>query len=128
MTTANYLVTVMVALLSGTGGWGTLQFLLNRSGRKAEAARLQAEAEKLASSRAVLLADAQAMAQRTALDSANAAYGQVRQECADCRAELRLVRGATEALIDAIEEIAVELSDGGKVRLRQAVRVARQAL
>jgi DNA repair ATPase RecN len=120
------LVTVFVAIAGSTGFWGVLQLFINRKGRKADAAKQVADNEH---TRNLLLADAQAIAQKTALDSAERSYQQVRRECGECRTELRQMREATETLIVAIEEFAlVDLGPEGKVRLREAIRVARHAM
>lgn len=125
----DYLVTILVAVISALGTGGGLQLIFNRSGRKAEAGRQVAAREMEQVSRSLLLADAQAVAQKTALDSANAAYQQVRTECSECRAELVAVREAVEVLIGAIEEVAYpELTAGARTRLREAIRLARRAL
>ena len=122
----DFMVTVAVALVSGTGGWGLLQFILNRRGRKAEAGRQEAEAEtarealaKAQADRANLLAEAQATAQRTALDSANERYGQLKSDWEECRAGLKEAREAQRegrkvmaALISAIDALVAQLKPG----------------
>jgi hypothetical protein len=121
------IVTVFVAIAGSTGFWGALQLVINRKGRKADAAKAVAVEER---TRATLLADAQAVAQKTALDSAERSYLQVRRECKECRTELRQMREAAETLIIAIEEFAFadRRDEDGSLRLREAIRVARHAM
>lgn len=109
MTYIDYLVTIIVALISSSGFFGLVQTLTNRRGRKAVAARDEAEAEKArldkkkaAVDRASMLVDAQALAQATALNSADMAYSRVANECAACREELGELRVVTEVLLTAI--------------------------
>jgi molecular chaperone GrpE (heat shock protein) len=118
MDNVNVVMTVVVALVSGTGGWSILQFILNRTGRKAEIARQHAETEKIkedveANNRKVLAA-AQIAAQQAALESSRERYSQLRndydesrREFAELRDSSRLqfndLRSATEELIDIME-------------------------
>ena len=60
MTSAESIVTILVAIASSGGLWGTLQLWMNRNGRKAEAAKAQSEVEKSNITRAQMLAEAQA--------------------------------------------------------------------
>lgn len=139
--TISYVVTVLIALVSGTGGWGALQFIFNRTGRKAEAARLMAQTEqsKLETQegearRQSMLADLQARAQQIAIESAANAYERVTRECDECRKEVREMRRSTESLINLVEEVIPHLSslegipDDYPVRLRLAIRIARDSL
>lgn len=139
--TVSYIVTVIIALVSGTGGWSALQFIINRTGRKAEAARLQAQTEQTKVNtqeteinRQKMLSDMQARAQQIAIESAANAYERVTRECDECRQELKGIRRSTEALITLIEEVIPSLAtleDLPKdypVRLRLAIRIARDSL
>lgn len=47
MTAMNMLITVALALIASAGFWATMQLIITRKGRTAEAARQSAEAEKL---------------------------------------------------------------------------------
>lgn len=107
----NYLVTFVVALVSGTGGWSVLQMIINRKGRKAEAARLTAQTEQAhletqqaEAKRQQILSDLQARAQQIAIESASNAYERVTAECDACRAELKDLRRATETLVRLVED------------------------
>jgi uncharacterized protein YecA (UPF0149 family) len=135
--TANYLVTIIVAIVSGTGGWSVLQFVLNRTGRKAEAARLTAQieqnkidSEEADHKRRLILSDFQARAQQIAVESATSAYERVQAECESCRDELREMRRAAESLIRAVEDIVFELTltETDLYRLRTAISIARDSL
>jgi hypothetical protein len=120
MSNVNVAVTIIVALVSGTGGWGVLQFILTRTGRKAEIARQLAEAEKAtqegervkletAAHESDLLQRAQVIAQRTALDSAAKRYRELREDYEEQRRSLRALRSATETLIDVVDSIAARM-------------------
>lgn len=135
--TANYLVTIGLALASGTGGWSVLQFILNRTGRKAEAARLVAQVEQSRSDveesearRRQILNEFQVKAQEIAVQSATAAYERVQGEAEGCRHELRDLRRATETLIRAVEDVVFHLviSETDTHRLRVAISMARDSL
>ncbi len=144
-----YLVTVMVALVSGTGGWSLLQFIFNRRGRKAEAARLTAQTEQARSDaqeaeakRLSILSDLQNRAQQIAIESAANAYERVAKECDNCRNELRAcqlelksLRRATETLIRLAEDAfpyviaaAAQLPPDYENRLRLSIQMARDNL
>ena len=88
-------LTILIAIVSSGGLWAFLQFVV---GRHADAARLKTD-------RAALLADAQAVAQKTALDSADRALNQVTRRLDVCLREVHQLRGAAEALIDAFETL-----------------------
>lgn len=94
MTSAESIVTVLVAILGSGGLWTTLQQFKDRNTRKQEqraaAARESAEQERASVTKAQMLAEAQALAQKTALDSAHTAYESVRDQCDAC--QLRLTR------------------------------------
>lgn len=140
MNTINPLVTILAAIVSSTGVWGFLQFIM---GRRNEAARMEAQKEKDKQQkekdevdRSTLLAAAQQTAQRTALESAHHAYEQVSGRCDKCMVELRLERherakdrARLDALLDAVVEIVPLLPADSEstVSLRAAIRTARQA-
>lgn len=119
------LITVVVALLSSGGLWTFLQFVV---GRRAEAARREAEKQDRNDERKVLLADAQAVAQQTALDSAGRALALVNQRCDTCFDELHALRGAAENLIDSIEVFVADESPANRRSVRAMIRALRQVL
>lgn len=122
MSSAESLVTILVAVAGSGGLWGTLQLLLNRHGRKAEAARAQSEVEQANITKAQMLAEAQALAQKTALDSAHEAYQSVKEQCDACARRL----ASTEERLHATEERmhTAEERDRNKDRvLRTIIRV-----
>lgn len=138
----NLVVTVLVALVSGTGGWGVLQFVLNRTGRKAEIARQEAETERLkeetARDKAAMLSEVQITAQTAALESADRRYRGLEQDYTDQRKSLNELRSATLTLIDTVdalvrrmhakeenEEIVVNLSSAEFLAIRAALAEAR---
>lgn len=130
------LVAGIVAFVTGTGGTAVLQWFLNRSGRKAEAARQKAVEEKeiadrqtAARDKAVMLAEAQALAQRTALDSAHQAYEEVEKRCDRCIESLGSVRTALEAVLNAVDVMLQHPDDVQAVSdMRIAMRAARRTL
>jgi uncharacterized protein HemX len=105
----NLVVTVLVALISGTGGWGVLQFVLNRTGRKAEIARQEAETERVkeetARDKSQLLSEVQITAQTTALESADRRYKGLEQDYTDQRKMLNELRTATWTLIETVDSL-----------------------
>jgi uncharacterized protein HemX len=105
----NYALTVILALASGTGGWSLLQFVLTRTGRKAEMARHQAETERIQreaeNNRQSILSAAQITAQKAALDSSEQRYKELRQDYDSTRFVLKELRIATEALIDVMDTV-----------------------
>lgn len=129
MNSAESLVTVLVAVVGSGGLWGTLQLLLNRHGRRAEAAAAQSAIEQANVTKAQMLAEAQALAQKTALDSAHEAYQSVKEQCDACqkrlaRAEERLQR--SEQRMQISEQRLAESDDRARksqAALRAIVRV-----
>lgn len=138
----SYAVTVAVALVSGTGGWSALQFIINRKGRTAEAARLTAQTEQAyletqqaEAKRQQILADLQARAQQIAIESAANAYERVTKECDNCRAELKDLRRATETLVRLVENalpflllVDKVVPDDFEARVRVAISMVRDNL
>jgi uncharacterized protein HemX len=112
----NVAVTILVALVSGTGGWGILQFVLTRTGRKAEIARKHAETERLqiesakaredteANNRKILAA-AQIAAQQAALESSDRRYAELKSDYEHTRIRMGDLRSATEELVEVIEQL-----------------------
>jgi uncharacterized protein HemX len=138
----NLVVTVLVALVSGTGGWGVLQFVLNRTGRKAEIARQEAETERIQEEtqrdKAAMLTEVQITAQTVALESADRRYKGLEQDHQDQRKVLNELRTATWTLIEIVdslmrkmhsvedsEEVRIQISSGDFLALRAALSEAR---
>lgn len=116
------LVAAGVTFFFGTVGGAVVNWLFNRTGRKAEIARRKAEEEKNEDERLKrerereeLLAEARSRAQQAALDSANAALVSVRTQCDDCTS--RLTR--TEERMHAAEERERKI----QAALRTVIRV-----
>lgn len=142
-TTINLIAAAVIAFVSGTGGWATLQLIINRRGRKAEAARTQAEAEKnreeskrIDAERRKALQEIQSDAQKLALESSREAVSRISEDLGSCRRDLTETRSelvhnqhATEGLIDAFEAY-LEAEDSVEARrvARLAIRQARRAL
>lgn len=124
MTSVESLVTVLVAIAGSGGLWGTVQLILNRHGRRAEAAKAQAEVEQQNLTKAQMLAEAQALAQKTALDSAHEAYQSVKEQCDACSRRLAL---AEESLKSSerrqlLAEERLQLSEERGRRFQTALR------
>ena len=119
------IVTVVVAVVSSGGLWTFMQFVV---GRKSEAARQQAEQENRKSERATMLADAQAVAQQTALDSASKALSQVSERCDKCLDELGELRNAAESMIDTLEAFLDDDNAQTRLAVRSAIREMRRAI
>lgn len=109
---ANYLVTVVVAMVGGGGGYGTLQLFTGRTGRKAESGRIVAETEKLReeskklrTDREALIADVQREAYAAAKQTYEERYQFISDDYGKCRDGLNELRLATESVIDAFDVI-----------------------
>ncbi len=127
------LVTIMVAVAGSGGLWGTLQLILNRQGRRAEAAKAQAIADKSIVTRAQLLAQAQALAQKTALDSAHEAYESVRAQCDACtkrlavtESRLRRAEEREDTIMEVLRTLVLVLDAADPTGIDAAVAAARK--
>ena len=148
MSTASPWATIVLAVLSSGSIWGFLQFLLSRRTRKQQhlkdtealnqAKRVARDAEE---QRVELLAEAQATAQRTALESAAERFDALDEDFRACREGLREVRGVAFLLVDAInvilgrvqaargtDEYTAVLTAGDVEKARFALDQARQRL
>ena len=119
--------TIITAFFSSTGAWGILQYVLSRRQRKEEKAKLAREESKLEEKdrqdqerrdreRVSLLAESQALSQRTALESANARYTDLHSDYVTCRDGLRDLREATSLLLFVFDNFLGRLqpTDGGE--------------
>jgi hypothetical protein len=102
-------VTIVLALVSSGGLWGLLQFLLSRRTRKHQEEKdtaalklAQREARDAEEQRVELLAEAQATAQRTALESAAERFASLDEDFRECRLGLREVRSVSFLLVDTM--------------------------
>jgi hypothetical protein len=112
MSNASPWATIVLAILSSGSIWGFLQFVLSRRTRKQQhlkdaealnqARRVARDAEE---QRVELLAEAQATAQRTALESAAERFDSLDKDYRECREGLREVRGVAFLLVDAMNVI-----------------------
>jgi hypothetical protein len=91
---------LLFALLTGTSGWGMVQWFLDRRIRKTKAEESKANHLKL-------LSEVQATAQTVALESANERYSGLHTDYKACHDGLVHLRGATEKLITAIDELVM---------------------
>lgn len=128
----NQIVISAATISSGPAFWGLIQWLRNRRGDKALAAREQQAQEKAKVKaeidKADLLAEAQRTAQQTALDSANSVIERVEKDCQNCRDELHGLRDIMGKLIDAIEALMDEDTATTRADARATIRLARRAM
>lgn len=124
---------VMIAVFSSTGAWGMLQWILDRRRLVRDDVKHQKETEDRALADNRLLAEAQSTAQRTALESANARYGDLHKDYEACRDGLRELRRATALVIVAFEGVLTRArpgEDGSMIIVVQAAELeaARRAV
>lgn len=131
-TWVNLFAAAVVAAVSGTGGWATLQFILNRRGRKAEAARVEAEAETKRTETKRLRQDMAQAAQDAAVKTWSGTVERLEHDLSSCRGDLttesvahRHTRDALESLIDAFEAY-IEQEDVRAARV--SIRAARAVI
>jgi hypothetical protein len=126
------LITAFATIAGGTGFWGFVQWARERKGAKAKAAKEQQADEKANQQaeidRQKLLADAQAIAQTTALNSADVAFRQVSKRCDECLEELHGLRDITGRLVDAVEALMQQDTPESRAQARAAIRLARNAM
>jgi acetyl-CoA carboxylase carboxyltransferase component len=123
--THEFLAAIVTSLVSSTGGWGILQFFLARKQDKREKVRdKQAE-------------DSQTWYRQSKhhYETAVSETVQAKQECADCRKELRDTRNVIYALLEDLEDQIIPMlglpgADLVATRraMREAVHKAREAL
>lgn len=125
----NLLVLIITGLVSGTGGWATLQLVINRRGAKAEAARTEAAAEtereeaaKRKAEKHQLIVDTQRIAQNTATEALNHSLERVNTDLDRCLERAAKVTLVVEDLIDAI--VAVYEDENNPVPMPPGVRAA----
>ena len=120
-----FLNTVLASILSSTGLWGAIQLLLTRRQRREENEKkklAEQKAELLESERREsreqerreMLAEAQATAQVTALNSAKERYEGLQADYQACRTDLDELRDATWGLVGIIESLLIRLQPHGE--------------
>lgn len=143
----NFLSVAVIALVSGTGGWATLQLIINRRGRKAEAGRLEAETEarkmdaaKTEAERLALLAEVERKAYAAAEASADKRYATLERDYERCAAELFELRNVIEPVLDAIDvimtgiqpsigdDVTITVTKADIITVRGSLRTARRHL
>jgi hypothetical protein len=114
--TASYIVTILIAITSSGG----LQYFLTRRQRKEQERKddIQEkkdrdEVEQRAVDRRELLAEAQATAQRAALESAATRYKELEDDYKACRGGLVNLSQATGLLVGIVERIMNRLRPNG---------------
>lgn len=118
--TTTFLVTILASLLTSSALWGGIQFWLTRRQRRAEQRKIDDETqrnseldqirrERAEDDRRALLAEAQATAQRTALESAEARYQDLKTDYTAARNTLSSIREATWTLISLFETILARM-------------------
>jgi uncharacterized protein HemX len=128
----NQIVVAAITIASGPVFWGFVQWVMSRKGEKAKAAREQrAEEERTKQAevdKAKLLADAQAVAQTTALASADKALATVTKQCDKCLEELHGLREIVGSMIDATEALMAQDTPQVRADVRATIRLARRAM
>lgn len=120
-TTASYVVTVAIAIISGGG----LNWILTYRQRKKIEAQDERDRKKREEKEKTdrrendrreteLLAEAQAVSQRTALASEAKRYGTLEKDYQACRNGLEKLSQATSSMIDAFEKIMIRLHPHGE--------------
>ena len=137
--TASEVVVLVVTFAGSQVMWGLIAWVKNRKGEKAKAAREQKADEdaedKAKRDRKILLAESQAIAQDTALKSANTAVAGLERRCDKCFAELKEtreelhgLRDITGTLIDVLEALMDEDTPVTRADARATIRLARRAM
>jgi hypothetical protein len=143
----NYLAAAIIALVSGTGGWATLQLVINRRGRKAEAGRLEAETEakkkeaaKTEAERLALLSEVERKAYAAAEMSADKRYSTLERDYDRCTVALNELRNVIEPVLDAIDvimagiqpsigdDVTITVTKADIITVRGSLRTARRHL
>lgn len=122
----SFLEVIIVGLITGPGGWGLYQHVLTRKKRREDdvkqkdADKQQAEKERKAQLEAErrenrLLAEAQEVAQRTALDSNAKTIRGLEDDCKRCREGLSSLSDATSSLVYLFDAFLARLrpNNGG---------------
>jgi len=150
----NTIGAIIIGIVTSGGLWTTLQFLLNWSGRKAEASRLKAaeekdreDAHKAEAERLAFIQDVERTAYDRAVQAADERVKDTEKHCLDCETEvqglrlqleqqktvyeqrIRRLEDSNYALVDAALEIVPLLDADAEhtLALRNAIREARQA-
>lgn len=115
-----FINTVLASILSSTGLWGAVQLLLTRRQRREDKEKEKIEAKKAEQQeqerresreqeRREMLAEAQATAQVTALNSAKERYEGLQADYQACRTDLDELREATWGMLSIVEALLVRL-------------------
>lgn len=112
MSVPNMLLTVLMALIASAGFWGCVQLLLTRKGRIAEAARVQADAEKLKqdavtgeTTRRKLIDEIQEAALRTA----DSRYAHLRDDYDELKDGNKQSRIVIVTLVDVLDSLVFKM-------------------
>ena len=120
-----FLITVFTSVFGSSGLWLMVQFFLTRRHRELEARRTEVETKRQQEwddlrrtreeqDRRALLAEAQATAQQTALESADSRYKDLRADYTTNKEELTAIRSATWTLASVLEMILVRMKPNGE--------------
>lgn len=100
---------VVAAVLSSGVLWGVLQTFINRHERKTRRRQGELDREQKEIDRSDLLAEAQSISQRTALESANIRYKNMETDYIACRRGLGEIRDAAALIIDVFDNVMMKL-------------------
>lgn len=133
---AQFLNTILTALLSSTGGWGILQFILARRQKRAQDEK-DADATTRENRRVKQVEDSQNWYRQSRhhYDLAKREAAESRSECNECRKELEHTRHVIYRLLEELEDqiipmITTPSADLAATRIaaRAAIKQARESL
>jgi uncharacterized protein HemX len=131
-----FVAAIFVALITGPGGWGTLQFFLSRKQKEIEARRVK-EARDADQRRNKQAEDSQTWYResRHHYEIAKEEAAEAKKECAVCRKELHDTRQVIYKLLEDLEDQILPMlmipdldSTGVRVAMRATIKTAREAL
>lgn len=127
---------IIVAIITGPGGWGTLQFILSRK-QKERDRKKDEDTQKVEDRRTKQAEDSQTWYResRHHYDVAKGEAAEAKKECASCLTELRAVRHVIYQLLEDLEDKILPMFleadvDPTDIRLamRGTIKTAREAL
>lgn len=116
MSPMNLLMTMLGGVITSAGFWAVLQLVITRKGRVAETARQNAETEKVKQeaqsgelSRQRILAEAQVVSQKAALDSADIRYAGLRTDYDELKVQSKEQRAVLSTLVEIIDTLVFRM-------------------
>lgn len=116
MSPVNLLMTAVGSVITSAGFWAVLQLVITRKGRTAEIARQNAETEKVKQdaqsgelSRQKILAEAQVVSQKTALESADVRYVGLRADYDELKLQSKGQREVISMLVEIMDTLVFRM-------------------